>query len=595
MIGRLVRQDPAIQGTRLGLIMLLLFSASLRPMTAKLETHSFGEVASAESLVLIMTTVLLWGLAFWMLMISGVATRASRLSLALPIEARQAWRARILAILLANVLPMMIPFLIFAWRGWADGRPVFAAAPLKYGIQMMAFMVLTLGLLQIPGRGLQRIPRRTGYTLYMILVPVSVLNIICLTPPSWLWTGLVLAAALALFHWLDRRNPDSFLLQSKKLEPGKEKDEPEFPTLASGEFLPGIASRPLPAPRRSAGLRVDLIIFRTLVNHWIGWLGLGSMALYVALGLSSFLDGEAAIPMGFVAGVWLWVLLLHSAIRAYRLDDLPISRRRLFAHTMMPMLLACLLGLGLGSLRLLDQDDPPRLVGVDSIGATVPLEFMEIARDGQPPLIESPGGEGFRPRARTLVRGLDIALYNPFEHGADASAEFKALQAARALGRVHELEKSPEALLAGLAPDERTPETLCAEARSSASSLRIRTLLLALICGILLLCGLVWLIMPTMRRMGSGPTDNLPQVMMILLPLGLLFVAHAGGLIDMGSILGFFLVQLRRLVEGAGLSMALLGLGALLATALGYWVLQERYARMEFTVKRKPRQTFSEY
>ena len=86
------------------------------------------------------------------------------------------------------------------------------------------------------------------------------------------------------------------------------------------------------------------------------------------------------------------------------------------------------------------------------------------------------------------------------------------------------------------------------------SPVRDASLALGSMFSILLLTEIIWLLMPSLRGMGTGPMDNLPQAALILLPIALVIAGGAGA----------------------------------------YILLQRRFLQLEFTVKAKPRQTFSD-
>jgi hypothetical protein len=134
------------------------------------------------------------------------------------------------------------------------------------------------------------------------------------------------------------------------------------------------------------------------------------------------------------------------------LDGWPLSPSRLFALMFLPAFVALLIGYGAGNIigAYHDRNNPGELITFcqanedERYFTCVPYEFLSIAWNEEPPLIESPMGETQEPWYRTLHKGSPIKLYSPITAGTEASIDFTALQISRATEAIYGVAIAPE-------------------------------------------------------------------------------------------------------------------------------------------------------
>jgi hypothetical protein len=155
--------------------------------------------------------------------------------------------------------------------------------------------------------------------------------------------------------------------------------------------------------------------------------------------------------MLFLSAYLLFAFLPAAMAQLYALDPLPLSRRRIFALIVVPLLLLLSAGYGAGwtAVRLLGEPSPRvRFQEAASEGVVppypsqpatvrVPAGLCRIAWDGQPPQNVSPWGEAHPPWTVPLVSGGTAVLYSPYSTPEGSSPEFVALQISRAVEAVY--------------------------------------------------------------------------------------------------------------------------------------------------------------
>jgi hypothetical protein len=155
------------------------------------------------------------------------------------------------------------------------------------------------------------------------------------------------------------------------------------------------------------------------------------------------MPGGPAAAEGSLYAFWLFILyrLLLSALfalalaRLPRLDPLPVPRKLLFAHLVLPGLLLALLGYA--GAHLIRTEAASRLPLVDYrqhpvVGdwdVQVPLISWEIGWDSQPAPVEEP----YYPWSVSLFRGLPPVLYSPYHAPQGSPPKQVAKQLSRAV------------------------------------------------------------------------------------------------------------------------------------------------------------------
>jgi hypothetical protein len=170
----------------------------------------------------------------------------------------------------------------------------------------------------------------------------------------------------------------------------------------------------------------------------------------------------AVISIGFFRGEILTAYLLFTALAApmaqlHLLDPLPVSRRLLCAHLLLPGLLIASLGYGIGRVVITARSEPTDRVRFQETHqenfcppyplpvamVRVPTGYCRIAWDG-PPENGSPWGESHEAWSLPLYKGSRAVFYSPYSTTEGSSIEFVALQISRAVEAVYGESVSPE-------------------------------------------------------------------------------------------------------------------------------------------------------
>ncbi|MCK4775110.1 MAG: hypothetical protein KAT30_10000, partial [Candidatus Krumholzibacteria bacterium] len=234
---------------------------------------------------------------------------------------------------------------------------------------------------------------------------------------------------------------------------------------------------------------------------------------------------------------------------------------------------------------------PPAVVTICEHEICVPAEFWEIARDGEPPAVTSPWGESHTPLAFRLVGSGSLAIYNPYEYGADASPRFVKYQVDRAVLRIH----GPVAVAGETTSDMPLDDEFLKEAiedgrytvpesAGRGSDVRSKTVAVtvALLSILFAFLNLVWF-----RRYRAAASIkrtrwfailffSLPQVLLLTI-----VVMEIRMNVDAKSIMKLPLIVVRKAVESISISTTGLWAIALLVVLACYLVIERQYGRLE--------------
>jgi hypothetical protein len=383
-------------------------------------------------------------LAIWFapaifLVTPGVRKRCSDISMGLPVTARKLWLTHLTALVLSGTIILFVMGWILEFHRLLLARIFAPAAPAVLDdvallIHLFSGVVLAIVLLQTPERSLQRISGTRGNILRTLLVLVGTLAIVVLLGRLPIYFAILpIAAAWIIGARAYRSVPEAFLLLSGSIEEPADttsttyrlqEDNPRgfhFHLLQIWTILRCYPTK-------------DIGIYYAMVVAYPALLGSGVLLS----GLWSSFEDMRYTWLALTAYI-LFILVPAMATRLHLLDSLPISRRTIFATLVLPCLLSMGFGYGLGvvwqSLRepeLISYkvEDPYYYV-------QVPTRYMEIARDGQVPQIDSPWGESHPAWSGTLWKGDSAVVYSPFSVTGESSAEFEALMVSRAAKAVH--------------------------------------------------------------------------------------------------------------------------------------------------------------
>jgi hypothetical protein len=274
-----------------------------------------------------------------------------------------------------------------------------------------------------------------------------------------------------------------------------------------------------------------------------------------------------ALPLLLIS-VWLLPLVQLAVARIDRVDPLPISRRLLFAHIGVPILVAILGGASLGKLIALAGTHRVAQVRYQDCRVQVPFEYYEVAPSGSPPVIRAPWGESHTPAAHPILSDTGPVIYNPYEKGATNSSRFIDWQMRRAVEAVHGIPipqqvydadyRPGESFEGGVACGDFTPDY----ARGLDSEHRSRTAAVAL-----LLITVVSTVLLALSMMQSLPTVRR--------------VLEIAGLSRMWYALALTSIWVRRLAEWTPLPTPALWALILISWISSYLVVQAVFLRIE--------------
>jgi hypothetical protein len=577
-IGSLIRQDPVRRTLRHSVPIAIVVGSIIRLMTGVIDDHDVSLPMSDHHGHIVPVFVQLWIFNLLAVIFTHFNSRCSRLSLGLPISPRKLWLVRTLSVIAAGVIPVVTVFFIIA-----QGDVMFASglrhAVLQMGVRIIAGLVLAVMLFQVPWPGVYRITGSRRYVLYVALVSAGAVMYTIFTPQHWVYTAIPLVVAMAIGLRVYAVLPSGFVVAPAEPERARP------PAIAAGETYEA------PAKWGNPTWRLNVTVWRTLLNTWTARTMLVLLVLYGLFFTGSYHRGTVEGSEFLFVLLWLWILHCHSIKRLHRIDQLPISRKLPFAHVMLTGLLAMALGYGIMQVSYRFDDAPPAVVTISDHGICVPSEFWEVARDGEPPAVTSPWGESHTPLAYRLIGSGELAIYNPYEYGADASPRFVKYQVDRAVLRIH----GPASITAETASDVPlddeflkhaidSGEFAVPESAGRGSDVRSKTVAVtaALLSILFALLNLVWF----RRYRAAAPIRrtrwfailffSLPQVLILTI-----VILEIRMNVDAKSIMKLPLVVVRKAVESISISTTGLWAIALLVVLACYLLIERQYGRLE--------------
>jgi len=426
---RLMRIDPAVNRWYIGTIVAAGMGSLFHMISALAGRLDWVSAPRGpfEAFFLLM----LW-FFFFIVVMANATTHSTRLSMALPIDARKVWLARILSVLIVSCAPVVATTIVVGSR-WPEGAGAlsFETGMLRAGLHAVAAVILAVFLLQAPNVRLARQRRRADYVVYAIffglmLTAISVPTV-GIVPVS---VGmLVIAAVIAAGIW--RAIPEGFV--THRAEP----DGPAAVERPRADAVSGDA-RPSGAVRLAPGIRHRYItLARILANSWGNWANTILLAFYITLLIAAYSNGEMDNPFSLFIFIWVFASMMYGVRKLYAIDHLPISRRALFAVVFAPSLIGAVLGIGGGMLWTAAGHENARLVFFHDNSVDYPGEFMRISTEGPPPALTSPWGETHPPKSAPLWPGSRIYVFKPYDSGPDSSPRFAFLQVDRALEAIN--------------------------------------------------------------------------------------------------------------------------------------------------------------
>jgi hypothetical protein len=430
-----IGRDPGLRSSPIWLVVTALNVSAATGVLVFRATRASTGVAPTSLLI-----VLWMALALFLVASRGRA-RCSRLDLTLPLSSRELWLSHLGATLLASLGALGVSIGVLV----ANERLIGVGVAWQSVIgRLIAGLVLVVVVMQSYQPELRE-PRRGRFNLVMLAA-----------------LGGVLALFLLLSRW---PLGASLLLLAGSLVLGVRTLGALPPTLATVSRDPAPVRPALEAERstresaRSHGWRTLFSILHHAppwgrFTPWVlyGFMLLIGFVMAGGLGLfSDFFDERVLrfiyLPLasyGLFSG--LGVLLYQS----FRVDPLPVSRRRLFALLMLPTLGVFLLGFVGARLALL-ASSPRQLVDYRLQGeyywVDVPLRFLTAASQDEVPTIEAPWGESHLAWSAPLFDGSEMVVYSPFNTAEESSVRFEGLMLSRAVEAIYGRAIPPAELL----------------------------------------------------------------------------------------------------------------------------------------------------
>lgn len=297
------------------------------------------------------------------------------------------------------------------------------------GLQTLCAALLAATLLELPKREYNRW-RLNGGSMAGALALVLALGVLLVLlrewPASFSLACLACAGVAAAYGW--RSEPAALILETA----GRPAGEPAGWDLPAWGWLTAI--------RWSVGLAPML--------GWIATVA-GTALLQAVLGRYYGDDDESGLLM---TPVVVYVMLAGLAVAGrflHRLSPLPISKRRITAMIVLPVLAAAVAGYSIGfasrallpsRLEVAYTAEPERAfppVPRTRTMLRMPPHHFRISWDGRTPPLRAPWGEVHQPWQAKLWRGMDAVLYSPVSTAEPASPEFAAWEISRALELVY--------------------------------------------------------------------------------------------------------------------------------------------------------------
>lgn len=591
-IWRLVRFDRAVNQWYIAQLVAIFFGLLLHSVPNPDSFMSWGVHGRRPvPFDLLYLTALLFFV--FIVIMTGVRTKSSMMYMTMPISTRRVWLSRILSMLAVSQLSIALMTVAAAYRIPGGGEPVIIDGfTLRLGFHTAASMALLTMLLQLPSLELARIVRMGSYVVYAIFVSFVVVFATILTiGVSWSsWVFLLAAVIIAL--WTLMNLPASF--SSMPAEPDRagtaeveERVEATSNTKNSTvsdnmESVHAAAVSPVLTP-----FRLHLNIARALINKWNFWLDCLMLVFYSLMVVSSYYNGSRDDPWWLFGFIWIFAAIFQSLPMLRKIDFLPVSRSRLFAIAMLPIIISILAGMGIGWLSVALQSGEHRLISYYDSQLQIPKEFYGLTEDGPPPVLTSIWGEFHEPESYPLYKGSRVHVYKPFDTGPESSPRFIALQIDRAAETIHGIVRDPleryEDLDGGFI---EAASGCCFKVMKSIgrnSDTRSRVFALAGILSVAFYSVVIALQLRYAGRSGKKLSNFIVPGVVIILLLIIISVVLAGraGLCKPSFVEAVPSIYMRKASDVIPFSTGLLWAVFIVACAAGYLVLQSAYRRFE--------------
>jgi len=445
----LIRRDPARGSLGRWLVIAGVAAAALLNVVGLVLARQPDRIAAVELLNGFATYLVLSLAVAWVLFVDATGERYRRFDITLPLPSRRLWLSHTIVLSIAVVGVTATVGGIAAVLGWALSSKLpeildgFAGQALLLAARFASAGVLGAVLVQSVAPATSRISgRRAAFGFAAAVAAVSaVAAALRLLPAALVVIPIFIAVLVGRATWSAVSPAISFQGSSKE-----RRYAPVGEGISDGAGRTGIA--------------------RAWFSFWTMYRALNKMPLApivmipMLLAFGVLLSGVKRAAAGgtpfrfsmvFLVSYMLMASCAVPPMRLFLFDAFPISRRKLFAVSVLPILVLLFIGYGggriAGDAKLAERELVEYVHIEDSYHIRVPIEYCSIDWDGEPPESASPWGESHAPWSTSLGGITDAVIYSPFSAPEGSSPEFIALQISRAVAAVYGERVEPESIL----------------------------------------------------------------------------------------------------------------------------------------------------
>jgi hypothetical protein len=401
--------------------------------------------------------LLVWLIVTFMLGFAQLGQRADHLKMSLPLAARTVWLARLTAIIAFFLVMTGVAVVFMVAFNDREHQPLIHRDAVAFLFTLLSVMLLGMALIQNLWPTLQdiRVKRRwAAYSIGVWALCLALLFVLIAAAPTW--SIVPLTAAVALFVRVWRKLPAAFTGAAAPRDDGGAAAGARSYHVSS--TVAALAEVPVVSPDSLTHARWRRLMRKTIVQSLYHPLPIAALVAAFLVFLGFYVSGFYPEPLsGPVYTFWVMGLstafIVWPAKNVFRLDHLPLSRRRIFPYLALPAIGLVILGFVGGTIGGNAFSPRPPLreyLGTRecSFYTRVPDRFLEVAWDGEAPAITAPWGETHEPWTCRPVRGRTALMYAPYSLPSGSSREFVAWQTSREMADIYGVAVAPETIVA---------------------------------------------------------------------------------------------------------------------------------------------------
>jgi len=529
--------------------------------------------------------MLTWVIMTMFLAFAQIFVRSTRFDMSLPVSPRLMWAVRVISVTATSLVILTASVLVTIPLNVRSGVPALPSSLLAFVVELMSVITLLVAMIGGIRPTANRMPVGTGPIVSAALAWTGCLLLLfalVALGPAWSVVPLAIAAALFARTWRLLSGPFSLPSDDAK---SSRRDSPQPDSIDEGA-----------APGGSRGTTVTGVVFRTLYYHGLSVV-MAVFLVFFGVYISGIYPDDLSGPVFLLMlGPMMPALVLWPLSRLFRLDHLPISRRRIFPFVVVPVpAIVCVsLAGALAFGHLVGAHQPLNEVAAMCAGerrCRFPVGYLEVAWDGTAPTAQAPWGEEHDAWSVRPIRGLSAAIYAPFSIPDGSSSRYAAWQISRGIRAVYGVDIDPARIDADyLSSDgEGRPLFDTAAALRDFPRLRTRGWVETLPVEVLLIC-VGWFLLAALAIQGyfaSGWRRSfvvLARIMPAFTPLVLLVLliwAGEFGYTSSWKLTAFADALLVRLAHSIPGGVPGSWVAAILATGVSYWVASYTFAHAE--------------